>query len=118
MAELVRRGVQDVGLLGLGIPRVYAERFARAHLETTTAPEELRARLDAAILHVMEGTTTPEDRNCAREAVSHLRDAGASVIVLGCTEIPLLLGELVDAGDLVNPAQLLAEAVVRRALET
>jgi aspartate/glutamate racemase len=36
--------------------------------------------------------------------------------VLGCTEIPLLLGEAGDAGDLVNPLALLAEATVRFAI--
>ena len=117
MAELERRGTQPVGLLGLGLPQVYTERFAQAALETTTAPEELRARLDAAILRVMEGSETADDCSVAREAVSHLRNTGATVVVLGCTEIPLLLGERATAADLVNPGQLLAEAVVRRAIE-
>ena len=31
-------------------------------------------RLDAAILRVMEGSTTPEDRDTAQEAVDYLRD--------------------------------------------
>ncbi len=34
-----------------------------------------------------------------------------------CTEIPLLLGDEAEAGDLINPAQLLAEAVVRFAMD-
>jgi aspartate/glutamate racemase len=38
-------------------------------------------------------------------------------VVLGCTEIPLLLGEAGDAGDLINPLALLAEATVRYAVE-
>ena len=37
-------------------------------------------------------------------------------MILGCTEIPLLLREAADAADLINPAQLLAEAAVRAAL--
>ena len=69
------------------------------------------------MLRVMEGSTTGDDRSVAREAVSNLRNTGAAVIVMGCTEIPLLLGDRADAADLVNPSQLLAEAVVRRAIE-
>jgi aspartate racemase len=38
-------------------------------------------------------------------------------IILGCTEIPLLLGEAADGPDLINPLQLLAEAAVRFAME-
>jgi aspartate/glutamate racemase len=37
-------------------------------------------------------------------------------VILGCTEIPLLLGERADAPDLINPVQLLAEAAVREAM--
>ena len=38
-------------------------------------------------------------------------------MILGCTEIPLLLRESADAADLINPAQLLSEAAVRDALK-
>lgn len=37
-------------------------------------------------------------------------------IILGCTEIPLLFREEANAPDLVNPAELLAEATVQYAL--
>jgi aspartate/glutamate racemase len=37
-------------------------------------------------------------------------------VVLGCTEIPLLLGEEAEAADLVSPLALLADAAVRRAI--
>ena len=41
----------------------------------------------------------------------------AGGIILGCTELPLLLREHAEGPDLLNPAQLLAEAAVQRALE-
>ncbi len=50
------------------------------------------------------------------EAVDSVRAAGAAVTVLGCTEIPLLLEAHSRAADLVDPAALLAEAAVRRAI--
>jgi aspartate/glutamate racemase len=37
-------------------------------------------------------------------------------IILGCTEIPLLLQGEDDLHDLLNPAQVLAEAAVKYAL--
>ncbi|MEO6457976.1 MAG: hypothetical protein ABIO92_06845 [Chloroflexia bacterium] len=45
-----------------------------------------------------------------------LRGQGADGIILGCTEIPLLLRERGVAPDLINPAELLAEAAVRHAI--
>lgn len=117
VAELRRRGTQPVGLLGLDIPQVYAERFEAEGIEFVTAPPEQRDRVDDAILRLTEGATNDRHRAAAREAVESMRGAGAAVTVLGCTEIPLSLNADAEASDLVNPTQLLAEAAVRRAAE-
>lgn len=114
--EIRRRSAQPVGVVGLGLPRVYVERLERERLERVAAPPELRGRLDRAILRLMEGRETADDRAAARAAVDSVREAGAAVTLLGCTEIPLLLGEHAEAPDLVNPAHLLAEAAVRAAI--
>ena len=57
MAELERRGVDEAGLLGLGIPQIYADRLAEANVVMKTAPEELRSRLDAAIRQLVDPRT-------------------------------------------------------------
>lgn len=114
--ELHRRAAQPIGLLGLGIPQIYLSRFKEEGFEIVTATDEQREHLDAAILHLMEGRETDRDREAARRAVEAVRGAGAVVTVLGCTEIPLLLGEFARAPDLVDPAEILARAVVEAAL--
>ncbi|KKR27673.1 MAG: hypothetical protein UT60_C0041G0011, partial [candidate division CPR2 bacterium GW2011_GWD2_39_7] len=35
----------------------------------------------------------------------------------GCTEIPLLLGDKANESDIINPSQLIAEAVISKVLE-
>jgi aspartate racemase len=65
----------------------------------------------------MEDRATAADSVAACAAVDELRHRGVDGVVLGCTEIPLLLGDGADAPDLINPAQLLAEAAVRGAIE-
>lgn len=114
--ELRRRGVSRVGLCGLGVPKVYAERLEAEGFEVAVAPEGTRAALDAAIIRLMEGATDQADREAAAEVVEALRERDVEASILGCTEIPLLLGEAADAADLVNPGQLLAEAAVRHAI--
>ncbi|HEX6385042.1 MAG TPA: aspartate/glutamate racemase family protein, partial [Anaerolineae bacterium] len=71
----------------------------------------------AAVLAVMEGSEDDASVATAHNAVANLRAAGVDGIILGCTEIPLLLRANLDAADLINPAQLLAEAAVRYAIE-
>ena len=111
------RGAKVVGLVGLGIPQIYIDRLAAEGLRVITASQPARDDLDHAIIRLMEGAETDADRNASREAVEQVRSAGAPLTVLGCTEIPLLLGEAAEADDLINPAQLLAEAAVRFALD-
>ena len=114
--EVRRRGFRTLGVLGLGEPMVYLAPLGQLGLACETIDGDLRDRLDRAIVGLMEGRTGPEPSAVAREAVDTLRGRGVDAVILGCTEIPLLLGEAADAPDLINPAQLLAEATVRHAI--
>ena len=84
-------------------------------LRCETIDAARQAPLDAAILTLMEGREGPVERDAARVAVETVRGRGVDGVVLGCTEIPLLLGDEADTKDLLNPAALLAEAAVRLA---
>lgn len=86
-----------MGVRTLGDPLIYTRPLEHLGTACETADAGQRSALDGAIFRVMEGRAV----------------AG---VVLGCTEIPLLLGESADAADLINPAQLLAEAAVRAAM--
>ena len=117
VAELRRRDVSRVGLTGLGIPKVYAERLAAEGFEVVTAKPDQVSALDEGILTLMEGRITDGHRERGRAVVEAVRAQGVDATILGCTEIPLIIGDVADGEDLINPAQLLAEAAVRRAAE-
>ncbi len=115
--EHVRRlGWTRIGVVGLGEPLVYTTPLGKLGLACEIAAPGLRAPLDVAIFRCMEGRVDDAGRDAARAAVAAVRERGVDGVVLGCTEIPLLLGDDATAPDLVNPAQLLAEAAVRAAL--
>ncbi|MCA9754832.1 MAG: aspartate/glutamate racemase family protein [Candidatus Eisenbacteria bacterium] len=116
--EAARQAADErpIGLLGLGVPEAYVRRFAQESIQWIGVPDLLRAALDDAILRTLELSTTDVHRDAAWEAVRWLRGQGCPAIVLGCTEIPLLLGAEADAPDLIDPGRLLAEAAVRRAV--
>ena len=117
LQEVSRRGLKKVGVLGLGEPTVYLTPLEQRGIACECISQELSAKLDQAILRLMAGQEDSTDRATAREAVNALRAKRVGGVLLGCTEIPLLLQEDVNAPDLLNPAQLLAEAAVRYALE-
>ena len=61
-----------------------------------------------------QGTATPRARQDLLRGVTQLREAGAEVVVLGCTEIPLALPEPVYEGTpLLDTSLILARALIR-----
>jgi len=115
--DVVRRTCRRVGLLGAhGVPPPYLEALRQREIACERIDATLQGRLDAGIQAIMEGRETKEHTEAAREAVGVLRARAVDAVVLGCTEIPLLLREDSDAADLVSPAAVLAEAAVRFAI--
>jgi aspartate racemase len=121
MVETTLEAVQQrqwrkVGVLGFGDPLVYTVPLEKLNIACETIDADLRARLDSAIKQLMEGRNDTESTAIARKALHTLRARKVEGIILGCTEIPLLLQESANDADLLNPAQLLAEAAVRYSL--
>ena len=115
--EVARRGWRAVGVLGFAAaPALYLEPLRARGIRCETIDAAPQARLDAGLTAVMEGREGPVETEAARAAVETLRGRGVDGVILGCTEIPLLLGEEADAKDLVSPLALLAEEAVRLAI--
>ena len=117
--EVARRGWRRVGVMGFtGAPRPYLEALGQRGIRCEGIDREAQAPIDAGIRAVAEGRETGAHARAARSGVEILRTVPVDGVVLGCTEIPLLLGEDAEAKDLVSPAALLAEAAVRMAIGT
>jgi aspartate racemase len=111
LAEARRRGWQRVGVPGFREPTVYLN--AMAGFDPEVIEGELRENLNAGILEVMEGRNAAAAAAAGEAMLTELRGRGVDGIVLGCTEIPFLVG---PSEDTINPIELLAEAAVERAL--
>jgi aspartate racemase len=117
VGEIQRRRPELVGLLGFGRSLVYERALDEAGIPHQGLPAGERRPLDRMIKALMEGSSGAEGTRVALATVDALRARGANPIVLGCTEIPLLLDQHQNAPDLINPGSLLAEAAVAYALD-
>jgi aspartate racemase len=116
--EVARHGWRRVGVMGFhAAAPFYLEPLRARGVVCETLDADRQQRLDAAIIAVMEGRDGNEERDAVRDAVDALRSRSVDGVVLGCTEIPLLLDDAEGRKDLVNPAAVLAEAAVRFALD-
>ena len=116
--EVARRGWTRVGVLGFnGAPQLYLSPLGERGIACVEIDRAAQGSLDAGIKAVMEGRNGPAEVAPARAALAALRAQGAEGIILGCTELPFLLGDEAEGSDLLNPAALLADIAVRHAIE-
>ncbi len=116
-ARAVRaRGMTRVGLLGTR-PTMeqpfYRERLSAAGVETLVPGDTVRGYVDDAIIKEMvRDIFLPETRRRFLDIIASLAERGAEGVVLGCTEIPLLLAGVEAVVPTFDTLALHAEAVV------
>lgn len=114
--EVVKRKWKRIGALGMMNAKVYTNRLQEMGLQVEIIGDDLQLQLNQAILKLMEGNAGDNERAAARKAIEELRSKNVDGIIPGCTEIPLLLGDDMNSTDIINPAQLLADAAIQKAI--
>lgn len=98
VAETIRaRGLDCIGLLGTQFTMsdaFYRDRLARHGIRTVVPPAEMQAEIHRIIFaELCVNQIRAASRRYYQEAIAALQAAGAQGVVLGCTEICLLIGE-------------------------
>jgi aspartate racemase len=120
-AEAQRQGFRRLGITGTRLTMegpVYAEVLAAAGLEHRVPGPQARADLDRIIFEeLVKGRFTSGSLACFQAAIAELADeAGCDAVVLGCTEIPLLVTPGTSPLPTLDSTRLLARAAVEHAL--
>lgn len=96
-AERVRQnGHAKIGLLSSRSTRdlgLYARAFETMGIDTVDATEEEQGRIDESILRAMSGTHCEDDIALLKNIISTMITKGAEAVILGCTELPLIIGQ-------------------------
>ena len=122
-AEKVKAAnLNKVGLLGTRFTMeddFYKNRLVDKYgLEVIVPTEEERKDVHRIIFdELCVGKIKPESRERYREIIDHLVSRGAQGIILGCTEIGLLIGEKDSSVPLFDTAKIHAAAAVEYALQ-
>ena len=70
--------------------------------------EKVQNRITGIIMNILAGKLLDEDKKYLEREIGNLLEKGAERVVLGCTELPLL----VKTKDTIDTIQVLAEAIV------
>ncbi|VCU68420.1 Aspartate racemase [Pigmentiphaga humi] len=121
VAALQAAGIARAGLIGtrhVTGPGAYRDWYRSQGIELVPPPDDDRAALDAIIAdELTQGRIDPRSRQRVLAIVDGMRLAGLQAVVIGCTELPLLLegAALPLAG--YDTTRLHAEAAVALALD-
>jgi aspartate racemase len=118
--SIKRNGWQRVGLLGTKYTMtgpVYERSLGRLGLERLIPDEPTRENLNAAIFdELCNGVFRESTTRIFVEAISELKARGAECVILGCTEIPLIINAENSPLPVLDSTRLLAEYAVRTAI--
>ena len=114
------RGIKRVGLLGTAFTMeqdFYKGRLQRGGLDVIVPEAEDRAAVHRVIYdELVQGRVEPASRDAYRAVIARLAGRGAEAVILGCTEIMLLIGPSDSPVPLFDTTRIHAEAAVERAL--
>ena len=120
-AEALRHHYTHVGVLGtryLMEGPVYAEKLTAAGLRLEIPDPKDRERINTVIFdELVYGRFEDESRSYFQDVIHRLADRGCDAVVLGCTEIPLLITESNSPLPALDSTRILARAALRRAVE-
>jgi len=117
---ILNNGFKKVLVLGtkyLMTGPVYADIFAREEIRYLIPDEVSRDQIDRIIMNeLVYGIIKVESKKFFLELISDFRSAGADAVVLGCTEIPLIVLSAESSLPVLDSTRILARAAIRESI--
>jgi aspartate racemase len=118
--EAQSRGFRRLGILGtryLMEGPVYPETFKEYDLTASIPEPGDRQQINTVIFHeLVKGIFPDSSRLYFNEVIGQMKEEGCDAVVLGCTEIPLLVRPQEAPLPTLDSTRLLARAALREAL--
>ncbi|MGE0313327.1 MAG: aspartate/glutamate racemase family protein [Lautropia sp.] len=119
--EASHRGYRRVGLMGtrwLVDSEVYPAHLTGAGVECIRPTPDDRDAVARVIMdELVRGVSTPDGVATLQRVIDRLERAGCDAVVLGCTELPIVLDDANSSLPTLDSTRLLARAALRRAVE-
>jgi len=120
-ATAVERGFKYLGLTGtrwLVDSNVYPEKLEARGLKYERPSTAERDEINRIIMNELVcGVFKPDAVAYHQEVIARMKDQGCDAVVLGCTEIPLIMNDENSPLPTLDSTRLLARAALRRAVQ-
>jgi aspartate racemase len=96
----------------------YPQKLAEVGIESLSPNEDEQGRIHQIIFEeLVRGIFTGESRSDFQRIINRMMDEGCDAVVLGCTEIPLLIDDTSSPLPTLDSTRILARAALVRALD-
>jgi len=120
-AEAARRGFKRLGITGtrwLVDSEVYPGKLTAHGLASVRPSDAERDEINRIIMdELVYGVFKPEAVAYFQQVMARMKDEGCDAVVLGCTEIPLIMSDANSPLPTLDSTRLLARAALRRAVQ-
>lgn len=117
VSEVIARRWHRVGILGTQTVMegsVYLEKLHQAHIDVVAPDKNDRSRIQHIIRsELVSGLFATKSKLFIQKVIAEMARNGAEAVILGCTELPLLLSDHQSAMPLLDSTRLLAKAALR-----
>jgi aspartate racemase len=121
VAQAVERGYRCLGLIGtrwLVDSDVYPEKLKARGLHYVRPNATEREEINRIIMdELVRGVFKPEAVAYHQRVIGRMKDEGCDAVVLGCTEIPLIMNDSNSPLPTLDSTRLLARAALRQAAQ-
>lgn len=120
VAACVTRGYARVGILGIGLTMsdgLYEGPLLNHGIEPIRPDEREQAQVNAVIFEqIIPARVTADGVGEVLRVIAGLAERGAEAVILGCTELPIVVTERNSPLPAIDTTRLLAKAALERAL--
>ena len=114
------RGFHRIGLTGtrhVMESEIFPEKLSERGLEYVRPELEQRTEIDRIIFdELVRGVSNPESVRYFQRVMERMRERGCDAVVLGCTEIPLIMNDDNSPLPVIDSTRSLARAALQRAV--
>lgn len=119
-SEARRRNFRRLGITGTKYTmegEAYPSTLSKSGLEYRVPDRQARHKIDAIIFdELVNARFTTESLSYFQSVIEVLKQQGCDAVVLGCTEIPLLVSDKTSSLPTLDSTRILARAALRKAI--
>lgn len=112
-----RKKYRRVGILATNVTvkgKMYENALKKFGISLIFPNKKSQDLVTEVITRTVGGKSTPEDKEILKRIIDELKGRGAEAVILGCTDLPLVISQRDSEIELFDSVQIIAEEAVKR----